>query len=113
MSPEFAARLALLEKRTNELEITLRSVRYELECSKSEARSSDASFRELVKDYGILVDDYLASKKKLVGILNDHHAEIKSLAVLAGNSANAIFPKLDEAFQEIDRVLGLEQKKPG
>lgn len=59
-----------------------------------------------------MVDDYITSKKKLIDIMNEHDDDIKELAVIAGNSANMIFPKLVDAFEEINHALGLRPKPP-
>jgi hypothetical protein len=104
-------RVILLERRVYALEILFRSIEHENKVLKGKYEKLLARHDSLAKDHGALVTSYIDSKKKTIGFLNDHNAEIKRLSVLAGNTAGVVFPKLDEAFREIDRKLGITAAK--
>jgi hypothetical protein len=117
MTPDVASKIAALEARLSQQETLLRSLRYENECVKKELgylRTDHEGLKKdhkaLIKDHCLLSDDFLESRNKVMGCLEDHRDEIKELAIVAGNTANVVFPKLDDAFQEIYRAIGLAPK---
>jgi len=110
MTPDVAAKIAALEARLQQQETEANALRYEHECVKAELSALRTRHDTLMNDHCLLVDDFFEAREKIFGYLEGHRDEIKELAVLAGNSANALFPKLDDAWQEIDRILGLTPK---
>jgi hypothetical protein len=103
-------RIRRLEARLNEQEMLIRGVRYENECLKTQVSHLLSRHEALTKDHMHLVDKVIETRQKSFEFLNDHNNAIKQLAVLAGNSAKTLFPKLSAAFEEIDEKLGLKPK---
>jgi hypothetical protein len=111
MTPDVALKLASLEKRLFQQEQLIAGLRYESECIKQQYSALEEDHKLLVKDHCLLSDDFLEARKKLLGYLEGHREEIRELAVLSGNTAAVVFPKLDAAWQEIDRVLKVKPRQ--
>jgi chromosome segregation ATPase len=103
-------RLHEQEARLGEQETVIRGLLYENECVKKQVNHLLSRHETLAQDHVLLAKSYFDAKKRIVEFLNDHNNAIKQLAVLAGNSAKTLFPKLSAAFEEIDEKLGLKPK---
>jgi hypothetical protein len=103
MSYELSAKIASLEMRHRQHDEELRLQRQEL-------IGAANAFAALSEDHQNLVQEFQESRDKVSAILAEHREELKDLAVLVGNSASMLFPKMEEAFQEIDKALGLDDK---
>lgn len=104
-------KLAKLEARLSDLEHWNKCLQYENESIKAELRRLAEQTEDLSKDHDLLCKDHALLSDDFLEIWEKHCDRLSSLSVLAGNMANKVFPNLADAYEEIDRALGIDDKK--